>query len=156
MAALEAKALAEAEQAESEGRHRPGVPNDKAQRNFTDPYSRIMPDPGRRDFQQSYNCQAVVDNAPQVIVAAQATNQPSDKNPDVSMLEETLGNVGAVPREVSADYSARAVNELYALGADTFVAPEKTRHGRVVPPAPRARKPQGLFSRDRMRRKLQT
>ena len=33
----EAKALAEAEQAESEGRNHPGVPDDKAQRNFTDP-----------------------------------------------------------------------------------------------------------------------
>ena len=45
-AALEAGALAEAEQAESEGRNHPGVPDDKAQRNFTDPDSRIMPGPG--------------------------------------------------------------------------------------------------------------
>ena len=60
-AALEAEALAEAEQAEREGRNHPGVPDDKAQRNFTDPDSRIMPGPGGRDFQQSYNCQAVVD-----------------------------------------------------------------------------------------------
>ena len=72
-AALEAKALAEAEQAESEGRSHPGVPDDKAQRNFTDPDSRIMPGPGGRDFQQSYNCQAVVDRTHQVIVAVRAT-----------------------------------------------------------------------------------
>ena len=72
-AALEAEALAEAEQAESEGRNHPGVPADKAQRNFTDPDSRIMPGPGGRDFQQSYNCQAVVDSGHQVIVAARAT-----------------------------------------------------------------------------------
>ena len=45
-AALEAGALAEAEQAESEGRNHPGVPDDKAQWNFTDPDSRIMPGPG--------------------------------------------------------------------------------------------------------------
>ena len=45
-AALEAEAKAEAEQAESEGRNHPGVPDDKAQRNFTDPDSRIMPGPG--------------------------------------------------------------------------------------------------------------
>ena len=75
-AALEAGALAEAEM---EGRNHPGVSDDKAQRNFTDPDSRIMPGPGGRDFQQSYNCQAVVDNAHQVIVAARATDQPSDK-----------------------------------------------------------------------------
>ena len=62
-AALEAEAKAEAEQAESEGRNHPGVPGDKTQRNFTDPDSRIIPGPGGRDFQQSYNCQAVVDSA---------------------------------------------------------------------------------------------
>ena len=75
------------------------------------------------------------------------------------MMEETIDNVGAVPREVSADagyYSAKAVDELYALGVDPFVAPEQTRHGRVVPPAPRGRIPSHLSPRDRMRRKLQT
>ena len=158
-AALEAGALAEAEQAEREGRNHPGVPDDKAQRNFTDPDSRIMPGPGGRDFQQSYNCQAVVDNAHQVIVAARATNQPSDKGQAVSMIEETVNNTGAVPKEVSADagyYSAKEVDGLYDLGVDPFVAPEKTRHGWVPPPAPRGRIPKGLSVRDRMRRKLRT
>ncbi len=37
---------------ESEGRSHPGVPEDKAQRNFTDPDSRIMPGPGGRGFRQ--------------------------------------------------------------------------------------------------------
>ena len=158
----EAKAALEAEaeaQAEAAGGNHPGVPGDKAQRNFTDPESRIMPGPGGRDFQQAYNCQAVVDNAHQVIVAARATNQPSDKGQAAAMMEETIDNVGAVPREVSADagyYSAKAVDELYALGVDPFVAPEQTRHGRVVPPAPRGRIPSHLSPRDRMRRKLQT
>ena len=134
-AALEAAAREAAEQAESEGRNHPGVPDDKAQRNFTDPDSRIMPGPGGRDFQQSYNCQAVV------------------------MVEEAIGNVGTVPRELSADagyYSAKAVEELCALGVDPLIAPEKTRHGRVLEPAPRGRIPQGLSIRDRMRRKLRT
>ena len=45
-AALEAEALTEAEQAESEGRNHSGVPDEKAQRNLTDPDSRIMPGPG--------------------------------------------------------------------------------------------------------------
>ena len=97
-AALEAEARAEAE---TEGRNHPGVPDDKAQRNFTDPDSRIMPGPGGRDFQQSYNCQAVVDSEHQVIVAARATNWPSDKGQAVSMIEETVSNTGAVPKEVS-------------------------------------------------------
>ena len=43
MAALEAKAREAAEQATAAGREHTGVPEDKAQRNFTDPESRIMP-----------------------------------------------------------------------------------------------------------------
>ncbi len=156
MAALEAEAQAAAE---AEGKEHLGVPDDKAQRNFTDAESRIMPGPGGRDFLQAYNCQAVVDHAHQVIVAARATNQSSDKQQAVGMMAETIDNVGAVPREVSADagyYSAKAVDDLQALGVDPFVAPEQTRHGRVVPPAPRGRIPKHLSPRDRMRRKLQT
>ena len=156
MAALEAEAQAAAE---AEGKEHPGVPEDKAQRNFTDAESRIMPGPGGRDFLQAYNCQAVVDHAHQVIVAARATNQSSDKQQAAAMMQETIDNVGAVPREVSADagyYSAKAVDDLQALGVDPFVAPEQTRHGRVVPPAPRGRIPSQLSPRDRMRRKLRT
>ena len=156
MAALEAEAQAAAE---AEGKEHPGVPDDKAQRNFTDAESRIMPGPGGRDFLQAYNCQAVVDHAHQVIVAARATNQSSDKQQAAAMMQETIDNVGAVPREVSADagyYSAKAVDDLQALGVDPFVAPEQTRHGRVVPPAPRGRIPRHLSPRDRMRRKLRT
>ena len=156
MAALEAEAQAAAE---AEGKEHPGVPEDKAQRNFTDAESRIMPAPGGRDFLQAYNCQAVVDHVHQVIVAARATNQSSDKQQAAAMMRETIDNIGAVPREVSADagyYSAKAVDDLQALGVDPYVAPEQTRHGRVVPPAPRGRIPRDLSPRDRMRRKLRT
>ena len=135
------------------------MPDDKAQRNFTDADSRIMPSPGGRDFQQSYNCQAVVDSSHQVIVAARATNQASDKQQAVTMVGEAIANVGTVPREVSADagyYSAKASEDLYALGVDPFIALEKTRHGQVVPPAPRGRIPSNLSPRDRMKRKLRT
>ena len=159
MAALEAEAQAAAEQAEAAGKDHSGVPEDKAQRNFTDAESRIMPAPGGRDFLQAYNCQAVVDSGHQVIVAAQATNQTSDKQQAVVMVEEAIDNVGAVPEEVSADagyYSAQAVEGLYRLCVDPFVAPERTRHGTVVPPAPRGRIPSHLSTKDRMRRKLQT
>ena len=146
-AALEAEAQAEAEQSESEGRHHPGVPDDGAQRNFTDADSRIMPGPGGRDFVQAYNCQAVVDSQCQVIVAARATNRPSDKGQSVAMVEEAIDNTGAVPKEVSADagyYSAKAVDDLCELGVDPFIAPEKTRHGTRLPPAPRGTDTQGI------------
>ncbi len=95
----------------------------------------------------------------QVIVAARATNRPSDKQQAGTMVEETIGNTGTVPREVSADagyYSAKAIEALHALGIDPFIAPDKTRHGTAPPPAPRGRIPNNLSPRDRMRRKLRT
>ena len=159
MAALEVEAQAAAEQAEAEGKEHPGVPADQAQRNFTDPESRIMPGPGGRDFLQAYNCQAVVDSEHQVIIAAQATNQTSDKQQAAVMIVEAIANTGVTPREVSADagyYSAQAVADLQALGIDPFIAPEKTRHGHQPPPVPKGRIPKALSPRDRMRRKLQT
>ena len=146
-AALEAGALAEAEQAESEGLNHPGVPDDKAQRNFTDPDSRIMPGPGRRDFQQSYNCQAVVDSEHQVIVAARATDQPSDNGQAVSMIEETVNNTGAVPKKVSADagyYSAKEVEETLRPGSGT----RSSRRRKPATAGCRHRRPGAAYPRD--------
>ena len=107
-------------------------------------------------FQQACNCRAVADSSHQVIVAARATNQASDKGQAVAMPEQTIGNIGTVPREVSADagyYSAREVEGLHARSIDPFIAPDRTRHGHV-PPAPQGRIPADLSPRDRMRRKL--
>ena len=108
-AALEAEAEAGAE-AEAEGGNNTGVPGDKAQRNFTDPDSRIMPSLGGRDFQQAYNCQAVVDNAHQVIVAARATNQPSDK-------ESGREHAGGDPRQCGCDPQGGLCRRWLLLGA---------------------------------------
>ena len=149
----EAQEALEAE-AQAQGKE---VPEDKAQRNFTDPDSRIMPGPGGKEFSQSYNCQAAVDSAHQVIVAADVTNQPSDQGWALPLVQQTENNTGTLPREASADagyYSAQAVAELYALGVDPFIPPDKTRHGTVIPSAPRGRIPRHLSPADRMRRKL--
>jgi transposase len=135
------------------------VPEDKVQRNFTDPDSRIMPGPGGKVFNQSYNCQAAVDSAHQVIVATEVTNQPSDHGWALPLVKEIESNTGSLPREVSADtgyYSAQAVAGLYTLGIDPFIPPDKTRHGTKLPSAPRGRVPSQLSPADRMRRKLRT
>ena len=96
-----------------------------------------------------------MDSVHQVIVAAEATDQATDKQQAVPMVEQAIANMGMTPKEVSADagyYSARAVEELCALGVDPFIAPERTRHGQAIPSAPRGRIPQDLSARDRMRR----
>ncbi len=159
MAALEAEAQEQGQEAQAQGKKHSGVPSDKAQRNFTDPDSRIMPAAGGKEFLQGYNCQAAVDSAHQVIVAAQVTNRPSDKAQALPLIREIKTNIGALPREASADagyHSAETVGELHALGVDPFIPPDKTRHGVVLPPAPRGRIPSQLSPADRMRRKLKT
>ena len=75
------------------------------------------------------------------------------------MVEQAIANVGAVPKEVSADagyYSAQAIDGLSALGVDPFIAPDKTRHGQAIPSVPQGGIPANLSAQDRMRRKLRT
>ena len=148
----------EALEAEAQARGKE-VPEDTSQRNFTDPDSRIMPGPGGKEFHQSYNCHAAVDSAHQVIVAADVTNQPSDHGWALPLVQQIENNTGSLPKEASADagyYSTQAVEELYALGVDPFIPPDKTRHGTVLSPAPQGRIPGHLSPADRMRRKLRT
>jgi len=158
-AALEAEALGKAEQARDKGAKATGVPEEKAQRNFTDPESRIMPAPGGKQFEQAYNAQAAVDSANQVIVAAEVTDQPSDKGQAVPMMEQVKANTGGLPREMSADagyFSSDAVTDLSADGIDVYMPPDKMRHAYNMPAAPRGRIPKGLSIVDKMRRKLRT
>jgi transposase len=54
-------------------------PAAKAQRNFTDPESRIMKDGATKAFEQAYNAQVAVDSQAQVIVAAAVTQEANDK-----------------------------------------------------------------------------
>jgi hypothetical protein len=157
--ALEVEDREEAEQARLEGKHHPGVPDDKAQRNFTDPESRIMPAPGGKHFEQAYNAQAAVDSAHQVIVAAEITNQPSDKGQAEPMMQAVKANTGQLPRQMSADagyFSSEAVQTLTSDGVDVYMPPDKTKHRSSLPPAPRGRIPKSLSLPDRMRRKLRT
>ena len=158
-AALEAEALIEAAQSHGQGGKATGVPEDKAQRNFTDPESHIMPVSGGKQFEQAYNAQAAVDSAHQIIVAAEVTSQPSDKGQATPMMQQVKENTGALPREMSADagyFSSDEVIKLSTTGMDIYMPPDKTQHTYKMPAAPRGRIPQGLSIADRMRRKLRT
>lgn len=79
----------------------PGQPKPKAQRNFTDPDSRIMK--GRDGFVQAYNAQAAVDADAQIIVAHRLTNNGSDQDALLPLLDAVEENTGDMPDEVSAD-----------------------------------------------------
>ena len=158
-AALEAEARMEAEQLRDKGGKRSEVPEDKAQRNFTDPESHIMPLSGGKQFEQAYNAQAAVDSTNQVIVAAEVTDQPSDKGQATPMMEQVRENAGGLPRQMSADagyFSSEEVTKLTTIGIDVYMPPDKIRHTDMIPAAPRGRIPRSLSVADRMRRKLRT
>ena len=101
-----------------------GVPEDKAQDNFTDPDSRIMKRAGG-GFDASYNAQTAVDDAAHIIVAAELTNNASDAGELPTMLNAVKDNLGAMPAQALADtgYKAEAVFEVLAdSGCDLVVA----------------------------------
>ncbi|MBM4394456.1 MAG: IS1182 family transposase [Deltaproteobacteria bacterium] len=78
-----------------------GNPHPKAQRNFTDPDSRIMKQGG--DYVQGYNCQAAVDAESQVIVAQAVTNQPPDCEHLIPMMLLVASECGLLPKTATAD-----------------------------------------------------
>lgn len=140
-------------------KHPPDKPKPTAQRNFTDPESRIMKDSTTKGFVQGYNAQAAVDAEAQVIVAADVTQAPNDKGQVEPMVAQIERNVEQRPKELSADagyYSERNVRRLEELSVEAFIPPDKKRHGRKEPPSPRGRIPTALSPPDRMRRKLRT
>ena len=121
MAALEADAKLAAEeerrieaekqqQRNAEGRKKPGKPaaplpdepDPKAQRNFTDPDSRIMK--SKEGFVQAYNAQAAVDAEAQIIVAHELTQCGSDQGQLVPLVEAIENNLGRKPEQASADF----------------------------------------------------
>lgn len=136
------------------------VPRPQAQRNFTDPESRIMPaSDAKGSVVQGYNCQAAVDATAQIIVAADVTDEPNDKQQAQPMLTQVLVTTAQVPRTVTmaAGYFSEAnVMALTALGCRPLIPPDRQLHSQGVPAAPRGRPPLGLSVADRMRRTLRT
>ncbi len=140
-----AKARLEAEQAKADerkgrkpddGRRSPrggrhfkrdyGVPDDKAQSNFTDPESRIMKT--REGFQQCYNGQLAVDGEFQLIVANHQGNNPSDNGQLIPLLTDAEAILEARPERCLADAGYRKEEDFQALeerGIDGYISLRK-------------------------------
>jgi transposase len=134
-------------------------PEPKAQRNFTDPDSRIMKDGATKEFVQAYNAQAAVDSEAQVIVAAAVTQEANDKKQLVPMLEQVKVLVGSKPQQATADagyFSEASVTDRRLEGIDLFVAPDKQKHGEAVAVATGPPSPESSSVAERMRHKLRT
>ena len=153
----EAKAALEAEARERTG-DPAAVPDAKAQRNFSDPESRIMlskPD----GWIYGYNPQIAVDDGHQVIVATTLSADPTDTAALPALVDQIETNTGRRPRKLRADAGYASDDNLAHLegrGIDAYVATGRDRHGAKAPQAPRGRIPAGLSRRERMARKLTT
>ncbi len=154
-AALEAEAEAEMPPADSEpgpssgmvdhgrpARAPDGGPPDRAQRNFTDPDSRVLKT--RDGFIQGYNGQLAVDAAHQIIIAQRLTTNGSDQAGLVPLLEATTAALGRQPREVSADAGFCRTANLEALAARAirgYLTPGRGRHSSADPSGQRPVRP---------------
>jgi hypothetical protein len=134
------RSKAEAEQRRiAEGRSkRPGGKPDKAisdepepqaQRNFTDPESRIMAT--RNGVMQGWNAQAAVDAWAQIIVEHGLIQTTSDHAQLVPLVDGIAANLGRAPSEVSADCGYLSEANLAALaarGITAYIATGRAKH----------------------------
>jgi len=88
-------------------------PEGKAQRNFTDPDSRILKT--KDGYIQGYNAQAAVDAEAQIIVAHSLTHSMSDQDQLVPLIDGIKDHLGRKPKEASADAGYCSEANLAAL-----------------------------------------
>jgi transposase len=152
---------------ESEGRqHRTdpdqAVPNDKDQRNFTDPDSKIMK-VSNKGFDQCSNAQ-IMTSEDQVILAADVTNQANDVRQVEPMVDLMQSNIAAAKldgsvQEFLADagyFSSANVDAVTNAGMDPFIATQRLKHHEQIPDSPQGHVPDHLTPKQRMARKLRT
>ena len=126
-------------------------PDGKSQRNFTDPDSRILKT--KDGYIQGYNAQAAVDAKAQIIVAHGLTASMSDHGQLVGLIEGIETNLGAKPKEASADSGYLSEANLQALADRNISAYVAT--GRAKHPADVKRNTTGPLTRamtDRLKR----
>ena len=114
------------------------TPPDKAQRNFTDPDSRIMPSQG--GFIAGYNGQIAVDAAHQIIVAQRLATNPADFAGLIPLVDQARANLGRKLREVSGDTGFATEANLDAMAERrirAYLSPGRIRHGQTDPTAGR-------------------
>ena len=106
------------------------APEPKAQRNFTDPESRIMRKSGK-EYVQAYNAQAAVDSTAQVIVAQSLSNNATDVQQLAPTLKQIKQNTGRQAQEFSADAGYCSEGNLAVLArhhVDSYIATGRQRH----------------------------
>lgn len=104
-------------------------PDGKTQRNFTDADSRILLT--KDGYIQGYNAQAAVDAKAQVIVAHGLTSSMSDHGQLVGLIDGIEANLGAKPKEASADRGYLSELNLQVLAdreISAYIATGRAKH----------------------------
>ncbi len=109
------------------------------QYNFVDPDSRVMKDSGERGFVQAYNAQIAVDSQAQIIVAAELTQQPIDRQQLLPMVKSLRSTAQGVPTTITADagyWDTSSLLDPAVNGIEMLVAPDSKPHlpGSPLPP----------------------
>ena len=123
-------------------------PDGKAQRNFTDPESRILKT--KDGYIQGYNAQAAVDATAQIIVAHTLGNNGSDQAQFAPLLDAIKANLKRNPDEVSADAGYCSAANLRTLGRrriNGYIATGRQQHGAKSATAKRPLKSGSLVAR---------
>ncbi len=142
----------------------PFAPKPTAQRNFTDPQSKIMKT-SDGSFHQCYNGQAIVDAEAQVIVVAELSDQAPDAQqlqPALEQLDENLQTIsaelpeGAVLTADAGYFSEENVRITSEHGLDPYIATGRFKHSEPPAPAPRGPIPRDATPKQLMARKLKS
>lgn len=144
-------------------KHRPahrasGAPTPKAQRNFTDPDSRIMKT-AKGAFDQCYNAQAVVDDELNLVVAHGLGNQAPDTQYLPAMLARTKQTLGGLPQSLTADAGYMSGNnaiEAEEQGVEPYLAMKRERRSWPPPEPVEGAAPTGASADERMAHRLRT
>lgn len=142
----------------------PYAPRPSAQRNFTDPESKIMKTSDGA-YHQCYNGQAIVDSTAQVIVAAELSDQAPDARQLEPALDQLAQNLDAIGAELPAGAALTADAGYFSedntritaeSGLDAHIATGRFKHSEPQPPAPRGPVAKSATPKQRMARKLRT
>src|SRR5438034_5551713 len=142
----------------------PFRPKPGAQRNFTDPDSKIMKTSDGA-YHQCYNGQAVVDARAQVIVVCELSDEAPDARQLAPALEQLAANLAAVDAELAEDATLSADAGYFSEDnirittehrLDPHIATGRFKHSEPQPPAPRGPIPKNATPKQRMARKLRT
>jgi transposase len=142
----------------------PFKPKPTAQRNFTDPESKIMKTSDGA-YHQCFNGQAIVDSTAQVIVAAELSDEAPDARQLAPALDQLDENLEAIAAELPdgaallADagyFSEDNVRITAEHGLDPYLATGRFKHSEPPAPAPRGPIPKDATPKQRMARKTRT